>query len=120
VSVVVTYTLIINEAPYGKERAYTAIRFAWTCDVEGHKVRIFLLENGVYLAKKNQSPAENVAPNTGKNLAELIEGGAEVKACGVCMQARGLSESDLISGVKSATMHELVEWTTTSDKVIVF
>jgi sulfur relay (sulfurtransferase) complex TusBCD TusD component (DsrE family) len=53
-------------------------------------------------------------------LAELIEGGAEVKACGVCMQARGLSESDLISGVKSATMHELVEWTTTSDKVIVF
>ena len=112
----VTYTLIINEAPYGKERAYTAIRFAWTCDVEGHKVRIFLL----YLAKKNQSPAENVAPNTGKNLAELIEGGAEVKACGVCMQARGLSESDLVAGVKSATMHELVEWTTTSDKVIVF
>jgi tRNA 2-thiouridine synthesizing protein D len=110
----------LNEAPYGKERAYTAIRFAWTCEVEGHKVRIFLLENGVYLAKKNQNPADKVAPNTGKNLSELVEGGVEVKACGVCMQARGLSESDLIEGVKSATMHELVEWTTNSDQVIVF
>ena len=116
----VTYTLIVNEAPYGKERAYTAIRFAWTCDVEGNKVRIFLLENGVYLAKKDQNPAASVSPNLGTNLSDLIQGGIEVKACGVCMQSRGITEVDIITGVKTATMHELVEWTNNSEKIIVF
>ncbi len=53
----VTFTLIIYEAPYAKERALSALRFAWTCDVEGHKVKIWLFENGVYLAKKGQKPA---------------------------------------------------------------
>ncbi len=45
-----TFTIIILEAPYAKERALTALRFAWTADLEGHKVRIWLFENGVYLA----------------------------------------------------------------------
>ncbi len=115
----VTYTIIINEAPYQKERAYTALRFARTCDLEGHKVKIFLIENGVYVAKKGQKPASD-QPNFGAYLEDLIAGGQEVKACVVCIQARGLTEQDLISGVKIATIHELVEWTTNSDKVIVF
>ncbi len=115
----VTYTVIITEAPYGKERPYTALRFARTCDIEGHKVKIFLIENGVYLAKKGQTPASD-QPNLGAYLEDLISGGQEVKACVVCIQARGLSEQDLLPGVKAATIHELVEWTTNSDKVIVF
>ena len=115
----VTYTIIVNEAPYQKERAYTAFRFARTCVFEGHKTRIFLIENGVYIAKKDQKPAAD-QPNMGAFLEDLIKDGQEVKACVVCIKARGISESELISGVKIATMNELVEWTTTSDKVIVF
>lgn len=115
----VTYTILITEAPYGKERAYTGLRFARTCDLEGHKVRIFLIENGVYVAKKGQKPASD-QPNFGAYLEDLIAGGQEVKACGVCTQARGLADEDLVAGVKTATIHELVEWTTNSDKIIVF
>ena len=115
----VTYTIIVNEAPYQKERAYTAFRFARTCVFEGHKTRIFLIENGVYIAKKDQKPAAD-QPNMGAFLEDLIKDGQEVKACVVCIKARGISESELISGVKVATLNELVEWTTTSDKVVVF
>ncbi len=115
----VTYTLIVNEAPYQKERAYTAFRFARTCVFEGHKTRIFLIENGVYVAKKDQKPAAD-QPNMGAFLEDLIKDGQEVKACVVCIKARGISENELIAGVKVATMNELVEWTTTSDKIIVF
>ena len=115
----VTFTLIINEAPYAKERALSALRFAWTCDVEGHKVRIWLFENGVYLAKKGQKPAQGLT-NYGQMLEDLMKGGTEVKACVVCVDARGLTQADLIDGVKIATVHELVEWTVNSDKVIVF
>jgi tRNA 2-thiouridine synthesizing protein D len=113
------FTIIINEAPYAKERALSAVRFAWTCDVEGHKVNIWLFENGVYLAKKGQRPAQGLT-SYGQMLEDLIKGGIEVKACIVCCEARGLTQTDLFDGVKIATIHELVEWTANSDKVITF
>ncbi len=115
----VTFTLIIYEAPYAKERALSALRFAWTADLEGHKVRVWLFENGVYLGKKGQKPAQGLS-NYGQMLEDLVNGGVEVKGCGVCADARGLTQADLIDGVKLATIHDLVEWTVNSDKVIVF
>jgi tRNA 2-thiouridine synthesizing protein D len=115
----VTFTIIINEAPYAKERAMSALRFAWTADLEGHKIKIWLFENGVYLAKKGQKPAQGLT-NYGETLENLIKGSVEVKACVVCVEARGLTQADLLEGVKIATVHELVEWTVNSDKVIVF
>ncbi len=115
----VTYTIIINEAPYNKERSYTALRFARTAVFEGHITRIFLIENGVYVAKKDQKPASD-QPNYGAFLEDLIKDGQEVKACVVCIKARGIAESELIDGVKVVALNDLVEWTATSDKVIVF
>lgn len=115
----VTFTVLINESPIAKERAFTGLRFATTCVLEGHKVNLFLMENGVYLAKKGQKPSSD-APNLLAYLEELINSNVEVKACIVCCQARGLTESDLIPDIKIASMHELVEWTATSDKTIVF
>src|SRR5512138_3422566 len=108
-----TFTVIIFEAPYAKERALTAMRFAWTADLEGHKIRLWLFENGVYLAKKGQKPAEGLT-NYGQMLEDLLKSGTEVKACVVCTDARGWTQGDLVDGVKIATVHELVEWTATS------
>jgi tRNA 2-thiouridine synthesizing protein D len=115
----VSFTVLINEAPIAKERAFTALRYATTCALEGHEVKVFLMENGVYVAKKGQNPSSD-APNLMVYLEELLKSNVEVKACVVCCQARGLTETDLIPGVKIASMHELVEWTATTDKTIVF
>lgn len=114
-----SFTVIIYEAPYAKERALSALRFAWTADLEGNKVNIWLFENGVYLAKKGQKPAQGLT-NYGQMLDDMIKGGVNVKACVVCCEARGLAQADLLDGVKIATVHELVEWTTNSDKIITF
>ena len=102
-----------------KERALTALRFAWTADLEGHKIQIWLFENGVYLAKKNQNPPQGLT-NHGQMLEDLIKTGVEVKACVVCAQARGVTSAELLDGVKLATIHELIEWTANSAKVITF
>lgn len=114
-----SFTIIIYEAPYAKERALSALRVAWTAELEGHKVRIWLFENGVYLAKKGQKPAQGLT-NYGQTLEDLIKDGVEVKACVVCAEARGLTQADLLEGVKLATVHELVDWTANSDKIITF
>ena len=111
-------TVIISQAPYGRERAYTALRFALTALLEGEDVKIFLIEDGVYLAKRDQDPDE--VPNHLELLKQCIEQGAEVKACGPCSKARGLSEDDFIDGVEIATMHDLVSWVKESDNVIFF
>jgi tRNA 2-thiouridine synthesizing protein D len=115
----VTFTLIIYNAPLTKERALTALRFAWTADLEGYKVQIWLFEDGVYLAKKNQKPPQGLI-NHGQMLEDLIKTGVEVKACVVCAEARGVSPTELIDGVKLATIHELITWTANSDKVLTF
>jgi tRNA 2-thiouridine synthesizing protein D len=113
------FTLIIYDAPIAKERALTALRFAWTADLEGHKVQIWLFEDGVYLAKKNQTPPQGLL-NCGQMLEDLIKTGIDVKACVVCANARGVAPTELLEGVKLATIHDLIEWTANSDKVISF
>jgi tRNA 2-thiouridine synthesizing protein D len=114
-----TFTLIIYDAPMAKERALSALRFAWTADLEGNKVQIWLFENGVYLAKKNQKPPQGIV-NHGQMLEDLVKNGVEIKACVVCAEARGVAHTELIDGVKLATIHELIEWTVNSDKTITF
>lgn len=112
------FTVIITTAPYGQERAYSALRFALTSLLEDIEINIFLLEDGVYVAKNNQNPAE--VPNYLEYLENCIEAGAVVKVCGPCCKARGLNEQDLIEGVQLATMHDLVAFVKESDKVITF
>ncbi|MDK2790059.1 MAG: hypothetical protein PWP15_566 [Methanothermococcus sp.] len=112
------FTVILSSAPYGKESAYTGLRFALTSLLEGIDVNIFLIEDGVFVAKKGQNPAE--VPNYMEYLKNCIEAGAVVKACGPCGKARGLSDDDLIDGVEFGTMHDLVNFVKESDNVVNF
>ncbi len=45
---------------------------------------------------------------------------AELGACGTCMDARALAETDLIAGVHRSSMEELSDWTVWADRVIVY
>ena len=112
------FTVIITTAPYSHERAYSALRFALTSLLEDIDVNIFLIEDGVYLAKRSQNPSD--FPNYMEYLKNCIEAGAVVKTCGPCCRARGLREEDLIEGVILGTMHDLVNFVKESDKVITF
>lgn len=40
--------------------------------------------------------------------------------CGTCMDARGLTDPELVAGATRSTMDELTELTVASDKVLVF
>lgn len=115
----VTTTIIINEAPYGKERAWNAIRLAQAMIAKGEEVNVFLLEDGVSVAKEGQNPPAGYY-NLERMLKELIERGAEVRACGTCCAARGLSREDLMSGVKMSGIMDLAGWVKKSQHVLAF
>lgn len=110
---------IVNDAPYGNERAYNALRLAGTLSGrEGVQARLFLLADAVACAKAGQKVPEgyyNVQLMLGKVLRQ-----GEVALCGTCMDARGLSETDVIQGAKRSSLAQLADWTLEADKVLIF
>ncbi|MHA2035383.1 MAG: DsrE/DsrF/TusD sulfur relay family protein [Promethearchaeota archaeon] len=110
------FTIIIADGPYTKERPFTMLRFAYTALLEDHKINIFLVEEGIFVGRKNQDPS--AYDNLGKWMKDVISEGATVKACGVCMKARGIMEEELIEGIKKTTMNGLVDMCVEADKVL--
>ena len=99
-----------------KERPFTILRFAYTALLEDHKVNIFLVEDGIWVGKKNQDPT--TYDNVGKWLKDVIEEGATVKVCGVCMRARGMTVEELMDGVEKTSMNGFLEMCEEADNVI--
>ena len=97
------FTVVIGDGAYTSERPYTMLRFAFTALLDGHKINIFLVEDGIFVGKKNQNPT--TYDNVGKWMTDIIKEGANVKACGVCMKARGLLDEELIDGISKTSMH---------------
>jgi uncharacterized protein involved in oxidation of intracellular sulfur len=115
-----TFTLfILNDAPYGNERAYNALRLAGAMAVrEGQAVRLFLMADAVGCAKSGQKVPEgyyNVQIMLGKVACK-----GEVGLCGTCMDARGLHDEEMIDGARRGTLAQLADWTAEADKVLVF
>ncbi|MCS7309707.1 MAG: DsrE family protein [Armatimonadetes bacterium] len=112
---------IVNESPYGSERAWNALRLATALQQEGEgaRVRIFLLSDAVYGALPEHHRPEG-SYNVAQMLSSLIAGGAEVLACVTCVDQRGLWAFRLLEGVQLGSMVELARWTAEADKVLVF
>lgn len=110
---------ILNEGPYGTERAYNALRLAGTlAGKEGRQVRMFLMGDAVTCAKAGQKVPEGYY-NVQLMLGKIVHKG-EVLLCGTCMDARGLRADEIIEGALRGTLAQLADWTVEADKVLVF
>ena len=110
---------ILNDAPYGNERAYNGLRLAGALAArEDQSVRLFLMADAVGSAKSGQKVPEgyyNVQIMLGKVLRK-----GQVALCGTCMDARGLRDEEVIEGARRGTLAQLADWTVEADKVLVF
>ena len=110
---------ILNDAPYGNERAYNGLRLAGALAAkEDQSVRLFLMADAVGCAKGGQKVPEgyyNVQIMLGKVLRK-----GQVGLCGTCMDARGLRDEELVEGARRGTLAQLADWTVEADKVLVF
>ncbi len=110
---------IINDAPYGNERAYNALRLAGTLvGKDDQQVRVFLMADAVGCAKAGQKVPEGYY-NVQLMLGKVLRKG-EVALCGTCMDARGMNEEGMTAGARRSTLAELAQWTADADKVLVF
>lgn len=113
--------IIINDAPYGTEKAYNAMRMAMTLQ-KNHAdvaVKIFLLADAVTCALPNQKTPSGYY-KIERMLKSVINNGGEIKSCGGCSEARGIDSLQFIEGVQLSNMKEFAEWTAEADKVLSF
>lgn len=111
---------ILNDAPYGSERSYNALRLARTLlKAGGAEVKVFLIGDAAACAKAGQKVPQGFY-NIGDMLGMALRAGGEVGVCGTCIDARGIGEVDLVQGAHRGTMDELTTWTQWADKILVF
>lgn len=111
---------ILNEGPYGNERSYNGLRLAISlAKQDSEVVRVFLIGDGSSCAKRGQTVPQGYY-NAELMLNKIIRNHGEIGVCSTCMDARGLSDDELVEGTKRSTMDELTTWTIWADKVIVF
>ena len=111
---------IFNDAPYGNERCYNGLRLAASvARREGEEVKIFLIGDAAASAKGGQKVPQGYY-NIEVMLKAVARHKGEIGVCGTCIDARGITEGELMEGTKRSTMEELTNWTVWADKVLVF
>jgi len=113
--------ILINDAPYGTEKAYNAMRLVMALqkDHPNVQVHVFLMADAVTCAIPNQNTPQGYY-NMERMLKSVISKGGKVRACGTCADARGVKLLQLIEGVEVSNMGELAQWTSEADKVFTF
>jgi uncharacterized protein involved in oxidation of intracellular sulfur len=113
--------IIANDAPYGGEKTWNALRLGGasaTAEI-GMQVRVFLMGDAVGAAKRGQSTPDGYY-NLEKMLGDLVAKGAEVKLCGTCLKSRGIRDEELVEGTQRGTMMILANWVKEADRIVTF
>jgi uncharacterized protein involved in oxidation of intracellular sulfur len=112
---------ILSDPPYGSERSYNGLRLAIALAKQDQTstISVFLMGDAVSCAKKGQKTPDGYY-NIERMLKRFTLGNHRILLCGTCMDARGLTEAELVEGARRSTMDELAQATATADKVLVF
>jgi uncharacterized protein involved in oxidation of intracellular sulfur len=111
---------VLNDPPYGTERSYNALRLAGALvKREGEEVRVFLMGDAAACAKAGQSVPQGYY-NVNRMLHAVTLKQATIGVCGSCMDARGITEAELLEGTRRSSLEELADWTQWAHKVLVF
>ena len=113
--------LILNDPPYGTERCYNALRLALVLlkhdpDTE---ITVFLMADAVVAARKGQKTPDGYY-NIERMLKRVVSGKGRLLLCSTCMDARGLTEAEIMDGAHRSTMDELAAQALAADKMLVF
>lgn len=112
---------ILNEAPYGSENVFNALRLAMKLQQEHAEaeVRVFLMADAVTAAIPAQTTPQGYY-NIERMLKSVLSKHGQIQICGTCVEARGLERLALLEGAEVSTMSQLAQWVMDSDKVLTF
>lgn len=112
-------TIILTEGPYRSQYADIAHEIAMSALKSKYNVNMFLYMDATHIPRKGQNP--HSFPNVLKKYKDLVDRGADIRACVRCATARGYAcdaKFPYIQGITITTVYDIPEWIKTSDKVI--
>ena len=112
---------ILNDPPYGTERCYNALRLVNALMKKDPEtdITVFLMADAVIGAKAGQKTPDGYY-NIERMFKRALAGKGQILLCGTCMDARGLTDAEIMPGAKRSTMDALAAATLEADKVLVF
>ncbi len=111
--------VILRKPPYSTTNASEAIRHAGGASGFDYKAILYLIDGGVYSAKKNQSTGDTGFSSVGDDI-ELMSDEMDIYASKDSLESLGLKADDLIEGVKVDDGSALSYALKTAQTVMVF
>ena len=110
--------ILLTLGPFQFENWETAASIAEAALDKGHEIQFFYYLDGVYNPIKHQTfPDLDVMPKD--RIARLLDKGAKITACGICVNARGLEKGkDYIEGVRVGGLPDFAEMLGEVDRLI--
>lgn len=112
--------VLVTKPPYGLEDAFAGLRLALAMAVNGMRVSVVMLEDGVYNAVAAQKPDAVGMPSNVDATTELYDFDAQVHVVREDLAERGLSEAAIFEGLKPMDSGALVEMVASHDVVTTF
>ena len=114
--------IVFNRQPYDNtDVTWNGLRLAGKLLDVGQKVKIFLMNDSVDMAREVCKPPEGYDQDLSQMLKDLIAKGVSVKVCGTCMVRCGIHKNQpYFEGAQKATMPELAEWVVDCEKILTF
>lgn len=112
--------ILLTAGPFQFQNWDTAFNIGEAALDKGHAVKYFLYLDGVYNPIQHQTfPDLDIMPKD--RLARLLEKGAEVIACGICVNARGLQGGkEYIPGVTVGGLPDFADIVSEVDRLLTF
>lgn len=112
--------IILNDPPYGTERSYNGVRLARNIlkSEPETELTVFLMGDAAACAKRGQKVPAGYY-NMEVMIKSVLRGGTAL-LCGTCMDARGITDEEVVEGARRSTMDELASITLEADRVLIF
>lgn len=112
--------LVVNGPAYGSDETFNAVRLALALGRrDDAEVRVFLMGDAVTCAVAGQKTPDGYY-TLDRMLTGFVRHGGRIACCGTCLDARGISEANLIEGAPRSNIDELAAWTVEADEVLTF
>ncbi|MDY8094906.1 DsrE family protein [Paenibacillus polymyxa] len=95
-----------------EEKAWNAFRFSVTAVNQGHKVKVFLMGEGVECVELTYDKF-----NVADQIDAFSKAGGEILACGTCLTSRSMEATEVCPISTMIDCVNMVEW---ADKVVTF
>ena len=110
--------ILLCDSPFQHESVDHALNLSKAALGKGHDVDIYLMMDGVYGPITSQSGEPFHMESISNRFKELVELGATISGCRVCMELRGVRQEMLPEGVDVGGIFDLGEMVSEADVIL--